>query len=190
MTRRRAGWICLLFVAACEPNIGRVSGEGRPRPSAQHDDYEKDAGSTDTLKVDANVADAHGLPETPAPATCSPVRQDCGDEQRCVVELSPSPVCVPSTPSDLHRAAPCEHGECAHGLACVLLTESSTAAVCEQICDLDLGIGCASLGNDFECRARIEDTPWGACVRLAPTCDPLTQAPCAPEEACHPFLRR
>ena len=124
-------------------------------------------------------------------AECDPVEQNCTTANtKCVVDIGSGPACVPSTNEDAARAEPCEPGRCQSGLACVRLTDTATQSHCEKVCNLGTGVGCDALGTDFECRARIEGTAWGACQQLATACDPVTQMPCPDDEACQPFLRR
>ena len=144
----------------------------------------------------ASVDAAVGIPDAGITSdahsgTCNPVIQDCpGPHQKCTIDAVVQPVCIPIGTSSIARGLPCELGECASGLACVRPTETSTQSVCEKICDLSLGSGCAALGPDFDCRVRIDGTEWGACEQLPLQCDPLTQDPCTSEQACQPFLRR
>lgn len=150
----------------------------------------------------ANAFDAGGLPAGDAgvsgdasalPADeCNPVDQTgCAPpDLKCVVEGPGSGTECVAPSEELPLGAACEGRDCAAGLACARSTTTATASVCVKVCDLESGQGCESLGPDFECRTRLTDTNWGACRELAPTCDPYSQAPCARDEACQPFLRR
>jgi hypothetical protein len=77
--------------------------------------------------------------------------------------------------------------DCLAGLACV---QTSSVATCVQVCNIQTGVGCESLGAEYDCRTRVVGTNWGACLLLPPLCDPLTQMPCAQDEACTTFTRR
>lgn len=123
---------------------------------------------------------------------CDPVAQTgcTAPDTKCVVE-NPEPMggtlCVPPG-TDVALDGLCTGGDCQPGLACV--RTSSVASTCQQVCNFGTGTGCAALGDEFECRTRLTDTNWGVCLRLPPTCDPTTQAPCGPSLACGPYLRR
>lgn len=135
-------------------------------------------------------SDASSFIDTGSESACDPVLQNCPrPSEKCSVDFGP-PQCAATAPSDRGLGQPCTPGACERGLACVLATETSTQAHCEVVCNLATGVGCARVGPDFECLDRIENTDWGACRELQPMCDPATQAPCTPSQACQPFLRR
>jgi hypothetical protein len=142
-----------------------------------------DAGATSDAAsplVDAGVIDQ-----------CNPVTQTgcTAPETKCVIEPdqeNDGAHCV--QPGNDHMLGEtCDGEDCLAGLACVL---TSTVATCVQVCDINGGTGCESLGTEYDCRTRVTGTNWGACSLLPPRCDPLTQTPCAPEEGCMPFTRR
>jgi hypothetical protein len=156
------------------------------------------AGPTDAaLAIDAGVsihADAGASPDGGAPADqCDPVtQQGCvAPAIKCVVEgPAPGAACVEPGADEQALGDPCAGRDCEAGLACALVSTTSTISECVKVCDLTSGAGCEALGLDYECRTRLTGTNWGACQELPPTCDPYSQAPCAAAEACQPFLRR
>lgn len=122
---------------------------------------------------------------------CDPLAQSgcTAPATKCVIEpdaLNAGAHCVPPG-NDQMLGDPCSGEDCQAGLACVA---TSTASSCVQICNIATGAGCESLGMDYDCRTRVLGTNWGACSLLPPICDPLTQMPCEPTQACSTFQRR
>lgn len=155
----------------------------------------------DPLRIgrDASLSDAGLDPSDAAPANdagvmdqCNPLEQlGCpAPESKCVVEGLTGAECAETSPDDRSLGQGCRGRDCLPRLACARPTETSTQATCVQICDVATGAGCEALVPEHECRIRLDGTNWGACAELPPACDPLTQAPCSPAEACQPFLRR
>ncbi len=174
-----------------------------PAPGNNNNSFASDAGVS-ALSDAAALLDAGNAPppsdagtslvDAAAPVdTCNPLEQSgcahAGD--KCVVE-GPNMYaeCVPPTSADLPLGAACEGRDCEAGLACALLSSTSSVSACVKICDLTSGRGCDALGPDYECRTRLTGTNWGSCGLLPELCDPYTQQPCARDEACQPFLRR
>jgi hypothetical protein len=124
---------------------------------------------------------------------CSPLDQSGCDPQdeKCVIEGgAPGAECAPTSPNDVGFGDPCTGADCQAGLVCLRDAVTSTESHCRQACDLDTNMGCDALPGEYECRTSITMSNWGACTLLPPTCDHYTQAPCEPDEACQPYLRR
>lgn len=151
-----------------------------------------DAGPGDA-GVDAGTADAAFDTDGAVIDDCNPLLQSgCTGSDKCVVEApanDPGASCRPTQPTDKALGAACTGGDCQGGLACIRTTASSTIARCVKVCDRQTGGGCEGLSGEWECRSRIRGSNWGACVELPPTCDHLTQQPCAPTQACQPLQR-
>lgn len=124
---------------------------------------------------------------------CNPLLQSgCPGTEKCVVEApanDPGARCLPTGANDKALGQPCTGADCQAGLACIRTTTNSTVAACVKVCDRSSGGGCEGLPGEWECRSRIRNSNWGACVELPPACDHLTQAPCAPSQACQPLQR-
>jgi hypothetical protein len=133
-----------------------------------------------TIFPDANINDL-----------CDPVTgAGCTPPDKCVIEGDPPGTeCTPSSPNDSAFGEPCTGEDCEAGLVCVRRAATSTDSTCRKACNLGTGDGCQSLPGDYECRTTINGTNWGACTLLPPVCDPYTQAPCDPNQACQPFQR-
>lgn len=121
--------------------------------------------------------------------TCNPITQDCpAAVDKCIVEPAmpgQGARCVPETADEPGRGEVCGGGQCESGLVCVT---TGTVARCGQICDRDATAPCAALGADYDCSG-ITTTNWGVCRQLPPACDPVTQAPCAADQACQTIRR-
>ncbi|MEO1228143.1 MAG: hypothetical protein AAFZ18_04490 [Myxococcota bacterium] len=118
---------------------------------------------------------------------CNPVdASGCPGSELCRLESVPT--CV-SAYAGVDRGSACRPGECGPTLACVRFSETATVAECAKLCLLETGRGCEGL-SDYECLRPLADTEFGVCERLPEACDPYTQSPCPPSEACQPFLRR
>jgi hypothetical protein len=148
-----------------------------------------DAGQTGS---DASVGgDAGSIFDGGVSDNCDPLLQSgCTDPAtKCVIEPDSQNAgahCVPPG-NDVGLGEECMGEDCLAGLACVM---TSTVSSCVQICSITTGAGCEALGSDYDCRTRIIGTNWGACSLLPAICDPLTQDPCAANEACSTFTRR
>lgn len=148
-----------------------------------------DAGSA---PQDASVGLDAGLPRDAAggnPA-CDPLDgTGCPSLRVCAYEDG-GPVCSPLPADPLGLGAPCDEGRCGTGLVCAT-TSPVAPATCFQLCALDTGDGCEQLGQEFECRLRLDTSRYGACLRLPVLCNPFTRKPCdGDDQACQPFLRR
>lgn len=142
------------------------------------------------LDLGASISDAGfaldvGIPSV-QPA-CDPV-DGTGCEFGQLCRLDGVPTCVEAY-AGADRAAACGPGDCGPTLICVRPTETATAAECAKLCVIETGRGCEAL-SDYDCLRPLPGTPFGVCEALAPLCNPYTQQPCAPSEACQPFLRR
>jgi hypothetical protein len=177
-TKSSAGWLLALGLAsACAAD--EAANEGR-RPL-------EDGGAV-ALDAGARLGDAGSAGAVDAgPAfACDPITgAGCAAARAC--KLIGTPTCVREQDAPSARGAPCAPGDCAAGLAC-LQASTATIARCLQLCVLESGAGCGA--PEEECRLEIPGLPWGACVELPPTCNPYTQRPCSPDQACQPFLRR
>ena len=126
---------------------------------------------------DAAVADS-GIMDDCNPVTqtgCPPAAIPAAT--KCVVEpemLGQGAHCVPPG-NDGNLGDMCTGEDCMPTLACAMT--STTGSTCVQVCDLSTGTPCQQLGNDFDCRSRISQTNWGACVMLGPICNPLDARP-------------
>lgn len=158
-----------------------------------------DAGSLNTADASVNTdagasVDAGALGDAGAISDqCDPVTQsDCAPPAtKCVVEgPMPGTACVEPLADERPLGAACEGRDCEAGLACALVSTTSTVGECVKVCDLVSGAGCERLGTEYECRTRLTGTNWGSCQELPPSCDPYTQTPCEADQACQPFLRR
>lgn len=168
------------------PSCHDVGENGLPTRDAAGFDVDNTVDAR-SVAPDATNGDASGIRDQ-----CNPVTQmNCPSTQsKCVVEGGGGTECAPLNQDDRPVGSPCQGRDCLPGLACALPTETSTRAACVQVCDLTTGTGCEPLGPDDECLNRLNGTNWGACATLEPACEPLTQAPCTPSQACQPLLRR
>lgn len=191
---RRWGLTLLIAVAGCGAESQDIAPPGPVSDAGSV--FVPDAGSSAPGDAAFPSADAGqgsiadgGLPVD----QCDPVTQSgCGGQAaKCVVEgPAPGATCVSRPDDELGLGDACEGLDCAPGLACARETDTATVSRCVQVCHFESGNGCEPLGEDFECRARLSGTNWGACRALPAACDALSQAPCDRSEACQPFLRR
>lgn len=166
-----------------------------PPPDPTPDDAQVSDGNLDaatSTRSDASVGDAGSADGGVITDDCNPLEQTgCNDPtlSKCTVESSAprgGTECVEPGVTEKSLGQQCTGGECLPGLVCV---NTSTAPLCHKVCNPDTGAGCEALGANWDCALRLRDTNWGACQELGPTCDPLTQMPCDPNQACQ-FVQR
>ena len=90
---------------------------------------------------------------------------------------------TPTPPKTLNEQ--CQVGDCSAELTCARLPED-TFPKCLQVCHKATGDGCEKLGPEYTCRGSIDDSSYGICIRLSDKCNPWTQKPCSPQQACQP----
>jgi len=194
---RIAGLACVVMAAGW----GLVACTEDPPPNllTQPDAGDEDAGVT---SPDAGEPDAGSNPEDAGQVVadsgtiidlCNPLAQTgCMNMDKCIVEsgsMGPGAHCVTSSVSDKPRGDTCSGGDCEAGLVCVRPASTATVASCQTLCDPMTRMGCENLPGEWECRSRIRESNWNACVELPPVCNPYTQAPCDALQACQPFQR-
>lgn len=177
------------FACSDEPapneNINDAGVPGNPDASEENDSGTINPGDAATIPDagDSGVVDL-----------CDPLAQtgcDTPPNTKCVIEPDANNAgahCVPEGANDVSLGGACEGEDCLPGLGCV--GTSTAASVCVQLCNINDGTGCESLGDDYDCRLTITGTNYGACMLLPPLCNPLTQDPCPQGQACSTFTRR
>ncbi len=140
------------------------------------------------LAQDASAGDAGVQPRD----ECDPVMQSgCSPpDTKCVVEGALGTECIEPRATDAAFGESCMGRDCVAGLVCAQTNTGTTAGECIQVCNPTSGVGCESLGNDYDCTTILTGTNWGACRELNPECNPYTQDPCASQFACQPLRRR